>query len=368
MRLGTAFEVIGYYARKTIWPYPLAFYYGYEFIKPVSISSTDALLGIVVFLLLSFLIVFSIRVHKQIAFGLILLLSSLAITSGFFMAVPGVIGDRFLFVATLGWSMLLGYFLFYILHRFLKVNDIKGTSDLPMSAKALLVIPLLLYSLVTFTRNFDWKDHLTLMRKDISYVSNSAQAHNLLALNIMKYASQPSISQSDLAALSQEATMHFKKSFEIYPKTFNVAFDLGRVYAMMGKADSAIYYYQLAVKLDTTYNQLYLNIGELLYAQGRLLEAVPFYQKYIALTPTVYDGYGKLSFIYYQLKDYENSIATNKLATEKIPNLPDPYINIGQLYMANKQNAEARYWFLKADSLTNGSNPNIKEMLLKTSL
>ena len=366
VRLGTAFEVMGFYAQKLVWPYPLAFYYGYEFIKPLPLSSSTALLGLVLLIALSLTAIFVIRKQRQVAFGLITLLASLAISSGFFMPVPGVIGDRYMFVASMGWSVLLGYFLFYLLHRFFKIVEIKRIIDLPMSAKAILITPLLLYSLITFSRNFDWKDHLTLMRKDIAYVSNSAQAHNLLALNIMKYTTQDNFPKNEYDAYSKEAITHFKKSFEIYPNTFNVIFDIGRVYIQRREADSALHYFLLASKVDSSYNQLFMNIGELFFAKGQLKEAVPFYQKYIELTPNDYDGYGKLSYIYFQLKDYENSIAINIQAAEKLPNLPDPFINIGQLYLANKQNSDARFWLLKADSITNGTNQNIKEMLLKT--
>jgi tetratricopeptide (TPR) repeat protein len=363
IRVGTALEVIGHYIQKTILPYPLAFYYGFRFIEPITITSSKALIWLGVIVVLMLTSIYSIIRYKKMGFAMLLIVSSLLLISGFFMPAPGVIGDRYLFLPSLGWSILLGNAFFYLFKFITKSQSEPSFNTDNTLAKFVLLIPLIVYSTATFARNFDWKDHLTLMRKDISHVSNSAQAHNLLALNIMKHASEPSISQQEQAALTLEATAHFKKSFEIYPKTFNVAFDLGRVYAMVGKADSAIYYYQQAAKLDTTYNQLYLNIGELLYAQGRLSEAIPFYKKYIALSPTVYDGYGKLSFIYYQLKDYENSIATNKLAAERIQNLPDPYINIGQLYIAMQETDVARYWLLKADSIAQGQSDQIKQML-----
>jgi len=362
-KAGTSLVVMLHYLKKTIVPYPLAFYYGFAFIVPHTISSPTALISLVLLCGVFLVAFYFLKANWIISLGLLLYLTTVLMYSNLFLPVPGIVADRYLLVSSLGWCIVLGYGLFYLLQKFVANRKIESWKDLPLSARLILLLPLLMYSVLTFSRNLDWKDHLTLMRKDVQYVTNSAQAHNLLGLNIMKYATSSPLSSAEQVGLFQEAVVHFKKSHEIYPKTFNVVYDIGRVYAGLNEADSAIVYFEKASELDTLFPDLYLNLGDIHLAKGNLTQAIPCYAKYTDLVPNIYDGFSKLSYVYFQLKQYEQSISTNRRAMATLPNNLDPYINIGQTYTAMGRRDSARLWLLKADSLSGGNNPNVKNLL-----
>lgn len=360
-KIGTTAAVMWHHFSKIIVPYPLSFYYGFNEVPIINAGEPIAVFSIILHLVLFCLALFLFKRHYLFSLGIFIYLTGSALYSNYFIPIPGMVADRFMYIPSLGWCIVL---ICGLAHLF-KLNNIRDGNTQPTNKGFLVVVltVLLCYSYMSYARSFDWKNHLTLMRKDLNHVPNSAQAHNLLALNIMKFSTETPMPPAEQFVMWQEATTHFKRSLEIYPKTFNVAFDLGRVYGMLNKTDSAIYYYKKAIFLDSTYIQLYLNMGELLFGKGDLRGAIPYYQKYMELTSNSYEGYGKLSFVYFQLKEFDQSIAINKQAILKLPFIPDPYINIGRVYISLQNNQEALNWLEKADSITQGRNGEIKTLI-----
>jgi tetratricopeptide (TPR) repeat protein len=254
------------------------------------------------------------------------------------MSVPGIVADRYLFVSSLGWCMLLGYGLFYLVERYLAKKTITDWSSVSTPARILALLPLVIYSSLTFSRNFHWKDHLTLMRKDVQYVTNSAQAHNLLALNIMKSTTEGQKTQAELDALRQEALGHFKQSFAIYPNTFNVAYDIGRVYSAMNNPDSMMVYFQKAADLDPDHQLPELSYTLAVYHQEtkKYDYAIIQLQKLLKLQNTNLEAYSRLSYIHFTLGQYDQALATNRTAAFNLPTRPEPFINIAYTFQGMK--------------------------------
>lgn len=365
IRIGTALASAGFYLQKTILSYPQSFYYGFAFIKPTELRNASS----IVFLLLHLTILLAAigfsRSNSIVAFGLIVYLLSVAQFSGFFVPVPGVVADRYLLIPSLGWTIV-------FIAGLIKINKIDSSilknslekitfSKLPKSFAYIFIAVLCSYSLLTFSRNLDWKDDLTLFRHDIDYVNSSAQAHNLLALHLMQHSEKES-GAAEQTALKQEALLHFKKALEIYPPFFNVAHDIGRVYTSLSLPDSAILAFKQALTIDTSVSDVHRYIGELYFSQGKLNDAIPYYEHLINVLPTEADSYNKLSFIYYQLKQYDQSIAVNKKGIRLVPNFIDAYINIGQTYISMNMPDSATYFLNQAIQI-NPDNQTARQLL-----
>ena len=118
-----------------------------------------------------------------ISFGLLVYLVSIVSFSNYFVPVAGMITDRFLLIPSLGWLIVLVRALWLAA----KLDNKKSIewNTIKLVPKYTFLIILLMYSTLTFSRNMDWKDYLTLFRKDIKYVNESAQAHNILALRLI---------------------------------------------------------------------------------------------------------------------------------------------------------------------------------------
>ncbi len=342
VRISSAFVVAWFYFTKLLLPYPMAFYYGYSEFKPESLSSTMFLLSLAAHIILFTLLLWGFKKnHFLFVFALLIYFVSVFSLSGFLQRIAGVVADRFITVPSLGFCIIIVWAVYTAFK--LHMNDEQELNRIPSRAKGLLLTLLVLYSGLTFARSLDWRSDLTLLRKDIRAVPNSAQAHNLLAIHLMQY-SDKALQPAEKTKLTTEALYHFNQALIIYPEFYNVAYYLGKVYTQIGNADSAIAAYKRALTIDSSYNDVYLNLGNLLQSTGKNSEAIYYYQKVTQYSPSDFNGYNKLSYTYYLLNDFENSIAVNKRAARFFPTLPDPLINIGVAFQAmNKRDSAAIY-------------------------
>jgi len=349
VRAGTAFEILLNYLQKTAVPFPLSFYYGYSVIYPMELSHPVALLSIGLHLGLLLLAFYFLRRSKLISLGLFIYLIAIVGISNYFTPIPGMMADRFLLIPTLGFSL----FFVGLLSYFLGESTFGNWTTfkiVPNKAKVPFFALFSFYSLLTFQRNFDWKDHLTLYRKDIKHVENSAQAHNLLAITLMKNAyNVPAQEQSEMHL---EALQHFKKAVAIYPPFFNATYDVGRVYSIMNLQDSALRYYLRVIRLNPMFTDAYIAAGDIYFQKGELDSARVKYEETITVFPQLYFGYDKVSYIYFMQKKYEESLIVNRKAMINISNDPQPFIAIAKTFHAINQDDSARYYLQRAIALS----------------
>ena len=363
LRLGTAFEILFIYLHKVVLPYPMSFYYGYQFIEPEHITQTIPVIGLLLYAALFLLTVFCLRRYRLIGFGLMIYLISIASVSTFFFPIPGQLGERFLFIPSLGWSIVLVIGLITLFKFKIPASEV-SFAKLPNGLKYPVAAILCLYSVMTVARNFDWKDYTTLSKHDISYVENSSQANNLLALNLM----QKSYEIADPAAQQasrREALQHFRRSLELYPQFYNVTYDLARAYNVLNENDSAVTYFKRALALDSTNPNPALFAGEILNQQGKYSEAIPYLEYASRHSLGSYQAFDKLSFAYFKINNYNQSIAVNLRAIATLPPQPAPYTNIARVYIALNQMDSARVYLQKA--LPFNPNDQMVQSLLKQS-
>lgn len=345
VKAGTALTVMGFYLSKTIVPYPLSFYYGYAFIKPESVKQMYPVAIAVIYAVLLLASLFCLRKHKQFSFALIVFMLPVLLYCGYLRSVPGIVADRYLLIPTIGWSVILTMGLFRVFRAEKTKTNAQSTlfSQLPKGLTYTLLAILLLYSGFTFSRNFYWENDLKLMRHDISYVDSSAQAHNLLALHLLKQ-QQAETDLSKKTALAKEGLHHFKAALQIYPPFFNAAYDVGRVYLLLNLPDSALLAFKHAMTIEPNFGDLYTGIADIYMYKGLYQEAVPYLEKYVEKRPASYLGYDKLSYSYYRLNQFEKSIAVNRNAATRFPEYLNPVVNIGQTYLAMGKADSALYY------------------------
>ena len=343
IKVGTSLEVLGIYLKMVIIPYPMSYYYGYSYITPQNISDPIPLMSLLIHLILLGVAIYFFRAVPLLSFSILFYLISIAVFSNLVTPIPGMLGDRFLLIPSLGFCI----FVIYMGSTLFKQNltDTRlQFKDLKMPLSVSLAILLLLYSGITFSRNSDWKDRLTLFRHDIKVVDNSAQAHNLLAVHLFLVASQQK-DQVMQKQLREEAIPHFKRALEIYPDFLNASYDLGRTYEALHMNDEALAVYHSTVKLDTNFVAPYFNMGAIMHNKGQYAAAIPLYQKFLTQYPKQIEAYTNLSFAYFKLNDFENSIAVNRKAMEMTGETYVPTVNIAKTFMVmSKPDSALVYW------------------------
>jgi len=349
LRIGTSMEILSIYLQKVVLPYPLSYYYGYRFIKPQKISDTIPIISLILHLIILLTAIITFFKDRLISFSLFSYLILILTFSNYYYYVPGMMADRFLLLPSLSWCV----FFVAIIRIFSGVYYYTPKidwSEIKPIARYSFISVLLFYSALTFSRNANWRDDLTLFRHDINYVSESSQANNLLALHLMQH----TVIEPDPTAkvnMENEALLHFKKALQIYPRFFNASYDIGRVYLSLNQPDSALEAFKYALTIDTVYPDLYKSICDIYTFKKMYAETVPYLEHMISDNPLEYSAYGTLSYNFFLMKEYQKSIAVNKRAILAIPKIPDPYVNIYRVYSANNQMDSAKLYLTSAENL-----------------
>lgn len=337
-KLGTAFIILGEYLNKLVLPIPqnMAFYYGYDTVKIIDITKSPS--AILLFLLHMLVVIVSLifyKKHKIFSFSMIIYLSSIMLVCNLFAPIAGMIADRLTYVASFGFCIFLAYVICvsFKIELSSKLESIKVSSFYYVT----VLLILSLYSYSSIARSLMWKDHLALMRNDIKHLNNSAQAHNLLAVNLMKYSFKQEY-VNEATFMHKEAAFHFRRAIEIYPDFFNAWYDLGRTYMVLNNLDSAFVCFVKVHEMDSTLNDATLNIAMIAEEKQDYNTAIKYYERSIRFNPYVLDAYNNLSYLYFRLQQPKKSIEVNQRALAYNPNWREPRENIQKVEQFLKQN------------------------------
>lgn len=362
-KLGTAAQVFRKYFRLTVLPYPMAFYYGYKEIEPQSVFTFANLLTLLVFAALLITALVVSRRQPLFSAALLLYLIGIGIYSNYLMPVPGMMADRFLFAPSLGFVLLVAWGLL----RYTALLERSKTDwhwpHWPMALKGPIGGLLLGYTALTVVRNSQWENHLTLFSADINHVSNSAQANNLYAVQLMKYA----YNETDAAKQQQmraTAELHFKKAVEIFPPFFNAWYDLARTQNILGKNAEAETNFIKAARLNPAFATSWLSAGELALMRKQPAIARSYYLQAMDTIKNDPAFYIQLSFTYFLEAKYDSANSVNKEGIRLFPQKVDFPSNLAQTFGVMNQPDSALYYYNKALQL-DPSNKAIQEAVAR---
>lgn len=333
-RLGTASSIMGHYLKVMFFPWPQAFYYGFDEVPLADMKNLWAIASAFIHLTLLLLALVYARSHAVLSFGLISYVASIFLFSNLVSPVAGMIADRLTYVSSFGFCVALGYVFHILFERFNSGNGRRAVT-------AALVLLLIGWGGMTIARNAQWKDALTLMRHDIKHVPKSAQAHNLLASHLMKNSFEPEHA-NEAMNMRREALQHFKESVGIWPGYLNVWYDMGRVHLLLNEPAKALICFKEAHRLDPTFYNATLKVAELAEQLGNHATAIEYYERCIRFNPEMEPPYNNLSYLYFREGRYEESIAVNDRAIRFNPKWPNPYLNMAKTYTHTGQPEKAR--------------------------
>lgn len=348
LKLGTSSVILLKYLEKLVLPYPLSFYYGYKEIEPTPLSNPVAKIGVLIYFFLFSLLVYAWFKDKILAAGLLIYLLAVVIFANFLFPVAGMFAERFLLVPSLGFCIIIVWILAKVFNL-----DLMGKLELntfnPI-VKYGFVSLLSLYSFLTFSRNLDWKDKITLYRADINTVPNSAHAHNILALELMSK-SVESGNSNEAFALRNEAKSHFKKSLIIYSEFFNVLYDLGRVYMLEQNADSAIYYFKKSSELPNSFPPVYVNLAEMYKMKEDTLALLDCYKILMVIDSSTISHLQSYYYYQFKMRNYREALNTVFKVYRKAPKDIPAIITLAETYDQMGKMDSAKYFYNKAYEL-----------------
>ena len=253
-KLATIIYTLGKYIALLIFPHPLTHDYYPRHVEIMTFGNWQVLLSIVAYVGILALILRGWKNRDLVSFALAFFIITLSIVSNLVFPVGTNMAERFMFMPSLGFCLIVTSLLMKFLNQ-------KG-----IIAAAVIVA---LMGVKTFTRNFDWKDNYTIFTTDVKVSQNSAKLQCSAGGTIIEHAANEPNPELKKAQMN-EAIGHLRRSLEIHPQYKNPYLLLGNAYIYLTNYDQAITEYQNALKLDPKFKDVFTNISIAYRENGRI--------------------------------------------------------------------------------------------------
>ena len=237
--IATVLITWGIYLRLLIFPHPLTHdYYPHQI--PIT-DFSNPLVWIILIACIALIVYAVINIKKKsvIAYGIAFFVITFSITSNLLFNVGTFMNERFVFMASLGFTLIVGYWIYLL-----------STTKVEMLQKASLMILgviSLLYSIKTFTRNFVWKNDFTLFITDVKTSDNSIKC------NISAGGSYLQMWKADHKEQNkQQAYKYLNKALKLDDHALNAYLLLGELEFLNSNYEQSYKAYQTASFIDPT--------------------------------------------------------------------------------------------------------------------
>ena len=419
-RYGTIFVTLLMYIKLLFIPHPLTYdYYPWQ-IPKTELTDGLALLSLAIYLALGIYAIYGMIKKKDIAsYSILFFLIPLAPVCNIFFAVGTLMNERFVFISSIGFCLLVAWFFAEVLPKLLKnITIAKYITGIVIS------IVLFLFALKTITRNADWDNDTVLFTHDVEISSESAKGNCAAGGRTLERAQSSEVKDNNKElhdALCEKAIKYLKKSNEIYASdgkkdskkhsTTAVYSDamnlLGNAYFEIGDIANALDSYLKIIKAFPTHDIANSNIRIVLMQTPGMLynhrttstvpELLNVLGEMVTVMPDCGEAYYALGVIYgRELKNieasvqcfekaetckfektatyykdlgvaygysgkYEKSISALEKAIELDPQDGQTYTNIGFSYMNLGNTTKGQEYIAKGDSIKQQNAENDKE-------
>jgi cytochrome c-type biogenesis protein CcmH/NrfG len=331
-RLATVFYTMGLYLKLLFFPHPLTHDYYPHHIPIISWTDVRALVSLLIYTGLGTAVVWGFRRKSAVAYAVLIYLVTFFPFSNLVFSIGTFMNERFMYVPSLGFSIVAALFLTKAVPRFLK----SGRSRVVVGGLVVTIVAL--YSVMTVTRARAWQDDYTLFTTDVRTSSNSAKANMSAGLALV----QRTADLEDLEAkrpLVESAVRYLNRSIELYPAYLQPMDVLGSAYFQIEDYEAALDAFSRCLEAGgarSTTVGCTANLERLADAcavGGAPAVAVRGYAKLLEYDPTNAILHSRLGTVYGRdLGDTEASLRHLRRAQELDPDNPDILRDLGVAY------------------------------------
>jgi len=289
LHFGTGLASLLFYLRILLYPSPLVYYYGFNMITVSNLANIWVILSLFIHIAFFVYAIRSFREKRLLSFAIVWYIVSISVYSNILFPMPGIVGERYVFIASLGFCIAIMIFIFKIFGVDPKSLTIEIDSRLKILALVILI--LIPYSVLTIARNRDWRSVAALYQNDINSLMNSAKANIDYAGYLANIVYQDENYQKTGVVEKvkyQKIVNHYLRALAIYPDNCQANYDLGTTYLLMGKNwDSAAWYLRKSVTLDSTLKPAWVNLGIACREQNKYTEAIECFEYAMKVDPDV---------------------------------------------------------------------------------
>lgn len=237
--IATVLITWGIYLRLLIFPHPLTHDYYPHQIAITNFSNSLVWLVLVGCIALVVYTVIKLKKKSVFAYGIAFFIITFSITSNLLFNVGTFMNERFVFMSSLGFALIIGYWLYLF--------SIAPTPALQKLFLPVFTLLCLLYGIKTFTRNFVWKNDFTLFLTDVQTSDNSIKC-NISAGGSYLQIWKKSHKESD----KRNAYKYLNRAIKLDSNALNAYLLLGELEFLNGNYEQSYKAYQTASLIDPT--------------------------------------------------------------------------------------------------------------------
>jgi len=336
------------YLRLLIWPHPLTHDYYPKHIPVLGLASWKSLFAMGAYTLMIAMAFLQIKRVKEISFAILAYLLPLFLVSNILFPVGTNMGERFLFMPTMG-------FVLAVVYGFQRLSGGKWNRVVYYCLPLILV-----YSVLTILRNPAWSDNENLFTTDAKVSINSAKIHNGIAGVLMEKLT----GLKDTAAIRnilQKSRVELEKALAIHPAYMEAHLQMGNVLFHEKNYELAIERYNLILKNipedEDAFNNLQLALrerGRQLGEAGAFSKAKDYIQKALGMKPSDAESVLLMGIAEGSSGNGQAAIDWFLKAIELNPKNPQAFLNLGIAYQNAGQQQRADSLFQIAQAMDAG--------------
>lgn len=345
-KMATIIFTLGKYILLLLFPHPLSHDYYPRAIEIMSFSDWQSILSLLLYIGLGALSIIWLKKNKVVSFAILFYLMSLSIVSNVVFPIGTNMSERFVFIPSLGFTLLMAY----LLSKYVK------------NLKALALVSgfiVLAYGVKTVQRNFVWKNDFTLFTTDVKKNSRSAKLLNAAGGALTTEASKLKADNPLRTQYLNDAVGYLSKAIEVHPNYRNAYLLLGNAHYYNRNFESAISYLDKALAIDPGFQDAINNLPVVLRDGGRHLgqneQNFPKAQKWLErsyqMSPNDYETCRLLGITYGIQDKHQLAINYFEKAISMKPNIAANYTSLGTAYMNSGNQEKAMEAFNKAVEL-----------------
>jgi protein O-mannosyl-transferase len=243
------------YLEKTVWPFDLSIFYPFHDLPPLKVALSAAALAVISRIVYAFR-----KKSPYLMVGWLWFLGTLIPVIGLVQVGGQSMADKYTYIP------LTGIFI-------MSVWGIADCLEKRTSAKTVLVIlsffPLAFYSAVTFHQAGFWKNSETLFKHALETTHGNDIALYDLGIS------------SEKKGDTESAIVYYQEALKINPRLYGAHNNLGVLLAGKGKTDESIQHFLAALKSNPRQDDAYYNLGMVYYRNGDIPRAIDCFQKAI---------------------------------------------------------------------------------------
>jgi len=245
-----------------------------------------------------------------IFFGMLWFFILLFPVLGVFAALNAQMAEHWLYLPSMGFFMVLSSVI-------VRIYDIRPARILII---AVFIAAVAASSFLTFERNKDWKDDLTIYANTLKYTPSAADIHYNIGNAYLRR------EQFDGALAA------YQESIRLKPNLVGSYINIGGIYNGRGEYEKALEVLHRAARIDPEYALIYQAMGVVNISAKSYKDAIKAYEKAIELNPKLVGGYGGLGVAYLKTGSYKKSEHYLKKALKLMPYHADLHYQLGCVY------------------------------------